>query len=114
MLMNSTTDWDAYTLRELLALVSGLFDGLHGASPSETGFREKRAECLRRALGEVNRRAAEVSPALRLACSCGAAFSTADGLDEHFYDVFVPTDDFGRDGQKHVEISEYPGQAGSP
>lgn len=33
-----------------------------------------------------------------LACSCGLTFATADELDEHFYDVFVPPDDTGSTG----------------
>lgn len=100
------TDWDAYTLRELLTLVSGLFDELHAAPAEGTDDApDRKAANLRRALGEMHRRAAEVSPALRLTCSCGAAFASADGLEEHFYDVFVPADDLGLDGQQHVEIS---------
>lgn len=39
-----------------------------------------------------------------LACSCGLTFATADELDEHFYDVFVPADDTGLDGKRHAEI----------
>ena len=103
--MDNGPRWDAYTLRELLALVSGMFDDLHGAAPDEADFRKKRADCLQRALGEVSRRATEISPTIRLSCSCGAAFTSSDGLDEHFYDVFVPADDFGLDGRQHVEVS---------
>lgn len=39
-----------------------------------------------------------------LACSCGLTFATADDLDQHFYDVFVPSDDTGLDGQRHAEV----------
>lgn len=66
----------------------------------------KRAEYLRRALGEVHRRAAEISPPMRISCSCGATFGTADAMDQHFYNVFLPHDDIGRDGRVHVEVSE--------
>ena len=88
----------------LLAVVSGMFDELHSAALEAADFRKRRADCLQRALGEVSRRAAEISPAIRLSCSCGAAFTTSDGLDEHFYDVFVPADDFGLDGRQHIEV----------
>lgn len=100
-------EWDTLTMPDLLALIGGIFGELHddnGTSDAPDDDRLARARCLRRALGEVSERAAAVCPPFRLACSCGLEFATPDALDEHFYDVFLPSDDIGLDGKLHVEI----------
>lgn len=104
MTETDVTEWGMIPLPELLRVIGGIFDELHAAPPGFGNVTRKRAGCLRRALGEVHRRAAEVSPPVRIACSCGAAFGTADAMDQHFYDVFLPYDDIGRDGRVHVEV----------
>ena len=102
-----TADWGTLTVPELLTLIGGIFDELHGdvaAGDVSHGDRLARAGRLRRALSEVSERAAAVCPPFRLTCSCGLRFATADAMDEHFYDVFLPSDGIGLDGQLHVEI----------
>lgn len=99
------TEWGMVPLPELLRVIGGIFDELHAALPGSGDATRKRAGCLRRALGEVHRRAAEISPPARISCSCGAVFGTADAMDQHFYDVFLPHNDIGHDGRVHVEVS---------
>jgi hypothetical protein len=59
---------------------------------------------LRELLAEVSRRAIPLCPSGQLTCACGETFASADQLDLHFYDVFLPADDIGTDGRLHTEI----------
>jgi hypothetical protein len=60
---------------------------------------------MRRAVAEVTERAGRLCPVVSpVACACGQTFATAEDLDEHFGEVFVPADDIGLDGKAHAEL----------
>jgi hypothetical protein len=106
-------------VRELLALAGGLFSALLGVHGDFTDTDLDRGRVLRLALAEVTDRAQRIfpvpffspapEPAQRTmrACSCGAAFASPEELDEHFWQVFVPADDIGLDGQLHAEVAPH-------
>jgi hypothetical protein len=105
-------------VRELLVLAGELFAALLGVDTDFTDADLARGQVLRLALAEVTDRAQRIFPvpffsplagfaqATECACSCGESFMSADGLDEHFWAVFVPADDIGLDGKPHAEVAQ--------
>src|SRR5262249_38740765 len=91
----------------LLKVAGELFAELMGSPHEPTEKDYEPARMLRVALAEVGDRAARLFPAYRLptcACSCGESFTTIDEMDEHFWRMFVPSDDTGLDGKQHAEV----------
>jgi hypothetical protein len=92
--------------RELLGVIGELFVELmpvdaDGATADDLA----RAALMRAALAEFTDRAGRLCPAVSpVTCSCGETFATAEDLDEHFGEVFVPADDIGLDGKAHAEV----------
>ena len=93
--------------RELLVVIGDLFVELMPVEPSEASQEDiERAELMRLALAEVTDRVGKLCPLVSsTACSCGQRFTTAEELDEHFGEVFIPDDDIGLDGEAHAEVS---------
>ena len=46
------------------------------------------------------------------ACSCGYAAADAEGLRDHFGEMFTPDDDIAPDGQAHAEAARDTASAG--
>ncbi|HEX4830412.1 MAG TPA: hypothetical protein VH478_04895 [Trebonia sp.] len=103
----TTADIAVMPVLELLKAAGELFAQLIGATNELAEADFERARMLRTALAEVADRAARLFPAFRLppcTCACGESFTTFDEMDEHFWQVFVPVDDTGLDGQQHAEV----------
>jgi hypothetical protein len=93
-------------VRELLTIAGELFVALLSAPAQFRDSDRDRARVLRLALAEATERAARIypSPPHAATCTCGAKFMSLEELDEHFWQVFVPADDIGLDGQPHAEL----------
>jgi hypothetical protein len=92
--------------RELLVVIGDLFVELMPVNVADaTAEHLAQAALMRLALAEVTDRVGRLCPTVSsTACSCGEAFATAEELDDHFGEVFIPLDDFGLDGQPHAEV----------
>jgi hypothetical protein len=92
--------------RELLTIAGELFVALLSAPAQFRDSDRDRARVLRLALTEAAERAARIypTPPHAATCTCGAKFASLEELDEHFWQVFVPANDIGLDGQLHAEL----------
>lgn len=93
-------------VRVSLGVIGELFVELMPVEADEaTADDRARAALMRAAPAEVTERAGRLCPLVCSAtCSCGEIFATAEDLDEHFGEVFVPADDIGLDGKPHAEV----------
>ena len=92
--------------REILVVIGDLFVELMPVEVCDATDEDvERAELMRLALAEITDRVGKLCPLVSsTACSCGQRFATADELDEHFGEVFIPDDDIGLDGKAHAEV----------
>jgi hypothetical protein len=104
------TDVKLLPARELLVVIGDLFVELMPVNVEEaTEEHLAQAGLMRLALAEVTDRVGRLCPTVSsTACSCGEAFATAEDLDDHFGEVFIPRDDTGLDGLQHAEVLASP------
>jgi hypothetical protein len=100
------TDVKMLPARELLVVIGDLFVELMPVNVEDATEEDlARAELMRLALAEVTDRVGRLCPTVSsTACSCGETFVTAEDLDDHFGEVFIPADDTGLDGKPHAEV----------
>jgi len=100
------TDVKLLPARELLVVIGDLFVELMPVNIEDaTEENLAQAALMRLALAEVADRVARLCPTVSsTACSCGETFATAEDLDDHFGEVFIPADDAGLDGRQHAEV----------
>jgi hypothetical protein len=66
---------------------------------------QAKATMLRLALVEVLERVGRIYAVKPLLCACGEILETADEMDEHLWEAFVPPSDIGLDGKMHAELN---------